>query len=362
MRLPAMLLSAAFACLAGGAVEFGMAPSHIAESPAGLLKHPEQWRPVWKQLALFKVYDAQLSGKSWAKPVDPALLTAFLHRTGLRLGVEYGDRFGHFREDAGRRIAADILRTIRPIHEAGGTVSSLHLDGAVVRMLSGVRSGPNGDSGKGRFDLPTAARVVAEVFSHIRRSRPEIRIGLVVNLMNYDWSETVPGALGRWTAESGVYYREVLAAVCSELQKNGDRLDFLEVDAPFNYYELRRSPVTGKPFSGGALLKAIRDWCRDHDVTFHLVVNCEPREPFGDYPDTMSPDQAAAGAARFRQGGLAYLAALEREGIRPDLIVFQSWYRTPVRNLPLSDPDSFTGTVLRFLKSPALPPAERNSR
>ena len=354
MRYLGMLLLAAFAVLPSEGQEFGVAPSHIAESPAELLKYPEKWRSVWESLALFKIYDAQLSGKTWAKPVEPKLLVTFLQKTGLRLGVEYGDRFGHFREDAGRRVAEDILRVIQPIYEAGGTVSSLHFDGAVVRMLSGVRSGPNGDSGEGRFDLKTAAHVVADVFAHIRRSRPEIRIGLIVNIMNYDWSATVPGALGRWTAESGVYYQEVLAAVCAELKKNGDRLDFLEVDAPFNYYELKKSPTTGKPFHGDRLLRTIRDWCRVHDVAFHLVVNCEPREPFGDYPPAMSPEEAAAGATRYRQGGLAYLAALEQAAIRPDLILFQSWYRAPARNLPLSDPDSFIGTVRCFLQSPAL--------
>lgn len=326
------------------AAEYGIAPSHIAAPSNALYRQVEAWREVWSQATLLKIYDVQLRGAKWASQVDPAALAEFLKTSRLKLGVEYGTRFGH---GGGHEVAADILKNIAPLEKAGIKVYSIHLDGAVVRTLQNIKSPPN-PGAPARYELERVAEEIAELFGALRRARPELKIGLVPNLMNWDWSATVPGALGQWSRESGVNYRDALDRIDEALRRRGEKIDFIEVDAPYNYYKLDKT-ISGRKFDGPKLLGEVQSWCRARKIEFHLIVNCEPREPFGDYPETASDQEKRAGAGVFRRGTEAYLRRLGQDGVTPDLLLIQSWYRAPAEVLPMTDRDSFTGIVNNIL-------------
>ncbi|MGE4565337.1 MAG: hypothetical protein AB7F32_10745 [Victivallaceae bacterium] len=326
------------------AAEYGIAPSHIAADPNALFRHPEVWREVWSQTALLKIYDVQLRNAKWASQIDPAALSEFLKTSRLKLGVEYGTRFGH---GGGAEVAADILNNIAPLEKAGIRVHSIHLDGAVVRTLQHIKSPPN-PGAPDRYGLDRVAEEIAALFAALRQARPELKIGLVPNLMNWDWSETVPGALGQWSRESGVNYRDALDRIDAALRRRGEKIDFIEIDAPYNYYKLDKT-TSGRKFDGPGLLKEAQSWCRTRQIEFHLIVNCEPREPFGDYPQNASDREKRAGAEVFRRGTETYLRRLGKDGVTPDLLLIQSWYRAPAQVLPVTDRDSFTGIVKDIL-------------
>ncbi len=322
------------------AAEYGIAPSHIAGDPNALYRDPAAWREVWSRAALLKIYDVQLRGAKWASQVDPAALSEFLKTSRLKLGVEYGTRFGH---GSGKDVAAAILKNIAPLEKAGIKVYSIHLDGAVVRTLRGIKSPPN-PGAPARYELDRVAEEIAELFAALRQARPELKIGLVPNLMNWDWSADVPGALGQWSRESGVCYADALNRIDQAVRRRGDRIDFIEVDAPYNYYKLAKT-ISGRKFDGPGLLGEVQSWCRERNIAFHLIVNCEPREPFGDYPETSSDQEKRAGSEVFRRGTEAYWQRLAKDGVKPDLLLIQSWYRVPAEVLPVTDRDSFSGIV-----------------
>ncbi len=353
MRLWSRLLFCAFglSAFAAEVPAIGLAPSHIAAPTNPLLAAPEAWQEVWKEAKLLKIYDVQLLGVNWAKQVDPALLAGFSAATGLSVGMEFANGFGRYpNEGYGRVVAQDCLRTMAPVFEAGGRIDSLHLDGAIARTIGNFPSAPNAEWKQSTLSMPEAAREIAELFTEIRRARPGIKIGLVPNLMNWNFSPTAPGALGDWSRETKLDYRDILEAVSAALAERGDRIDFIEIDAPYNYYKLKTSPRTGALIDGAQLLREVEQFCRARSIVFHLVVNCEPREPFGDFAPDATPGELAGGAGVFRRGLLDYIAAVKRDGITPDMLIIQSWYRAPARNLPAGAPDSFTGIAREAIR------------
>ncbi len=342
----------AFAAVSGAEPPaIGLAPSHIAAPANPLLAAPEAWQEVWKKAKLLKIYDVQLLDVKWANPVDPALLTKFSAATGLSIGMEFANGFGRYpNEGYGRAVAQDCLRTMAPVFAAGGRIDSLHLDGAIARTVGNFPSAPNAQWKKSTLSMPQAACEIAEMFAEIRRARPDIKIGLVPNLMNWNFSPTAPGALGDWSRETKLDYRDILEAICAALAERGDRLDFIEIDAPYNYYKLKTSPRTGAPINGAQMLREVEQFCRARGIAFHLIINCEPREPFGDFAPDAAPEELAKGANIFRQGVLDYLAAIKRDRITPDMLIIQSWYRAPARNLPIDAPDTFTAIARDAIK------------
>ncbi len=344
--LSALTLSILAAAPGAETPAIGIAPSHIAAPTNPLLASPEAWRDAWDGAKLFKIYDVQLLDVKWANPVDPALLAKFSAATGLSVGMEFANGFGRYpNEGYGRAVAQDCLRNMAPVFAAGGKIDSLHLDGAIARTIGDFPSAPNAKWKKSSLSMPDAAREIAEMFTEIRRAHPDIKIGLVPNLMNWNFSPTAPGALGDWSRETKLNYRDILEAIAAALAERGDRIDFIEVDAPYNYYKLKTSPRTKAPIDGAQLLREVEEFCRAHKIAFHLIINCEPRAPFGDFASDATAEELAGGAKVFRQGALDYLAAIKRDKITPDLLMIQSWYCAPAQNLPLGAPNTFTAIV-----------------
>ncbi len=94
----------------------------------------------------------------------------------------------------------------------------------------------------------------------------------------------------------------------------------------------------------GFEVKRIEDRCRSHGIAFSLI-----------YWSADEPRLARAGQSSprtWRTGILKQKTAYAQAGGAPDQIVIESWLHVPASALPESDPDTFTGSVLEFLKKP----------
>ena len=301
----------------------GVTASHIAE-PAGPMFLPDApWKEGRAGVELYKFYGVQAVGVDWATELNVADFVAFCNRNDLRMACEFGNFFvGQTRlsDSAFEHAKAQL----DPIVAAGGKVYSVDLDGPVCRTVKGIIKDANA------LELEEAARELARFFSLVRRRYPGIKIGLIPNLPNWDYSEELAGYNGHNTDLSGHTYLAVLTAVCQALDEAGDQMDFVEVDCPYNYYREQRTRKEDAPVDNAKKLRALGQLCAEYDLEFRLIVNAEHR---------------GGGGQAFHQLTTEYVRALRRDGVFPDGFIIQSWYDKPDKNLPETEAGTFTNTV-----------------
>ena len=134
---------------------------------------------------------------------------------------------------------------------------------------------------------------------------------------------------GRFTERSGHTYKEVLETVYRRLSQVGDRIDFLEVDFPYDYYKERERLESNVPIDNRKSLLAVQKWCEDHDVRFHLIVNAAPQRRATSVHDLT----------------LEYVRRRKQDGVFPDVFIIQSWFSAPSRFLPETRKDTFMGSA-----------------
>ena len=308
--------------LAAKAYEIGVAPSHVAAPPASLFDAPDQWRTVASQVSLFKYYGVQFLDTDWATQLEPEKLVAFAASKEMRVGCEFGD-FSPRRRGA-KDLAATAFRQLDPVVEAEGRISSIHLDGPIRRMIQGVQDQPHA------LSLDQIAERLVGFWGELGSRYPDLRIGLVVNLPNWDYTRDFSGYNGHFTDRSGLTYAEALDAVHGSLSEAGMKMDFLEIDCPYQYYRETRTRKGDAAVNNAGKFAAIQRWCQERDIKLHLVLNAEPRN---------------GGARLFHELTCEYVRHLRRDGIFPDVFVVQSWYREPEQNLPEDTPFTFMHTT-----------------
>ena len=86
-------------------------------------------------------------------------------------------------------------------------------------------------------------------------------------------------------------------------------------------------------------LASIAATCHAHGGTFGFIINGNNGEK-----DPAAYDQGFAKASQ------QALATLKAHGLRPDRIIYESWYRGPYRLVPDTDPTTFTGSARLLAK------------
>lgn len=243
------------------------------------------------------------------------------------------------------------MRQIEPIHDAGGRVSSMHVDGAIRRAL--------GFGGVERRSLPfeEAIEQVVRFWGELGERYPEMEIGLITNFPNWDYTEDLHGYVGRFTDKTGITYHQAVSALREKIEAAGGELAFIEVDCPYSYYEKERTHHGDAPRDNPRMLRRLGRWCRQHGIGYHLIVN----ESAASHKLELNEQQRRTHSQRLRDGTLAYFRRLHRDRIFPDLFHIQSWYAVPDRQLPGTEPLTFTATALdasqlieqRFPRKPA---------
>lgn len=302
--------------------KIGVAPSHVTTSPNFLLNNTSQWAFVANQIDFYKYYGVQLSNSSHFSSLNPKLLATFAKEEKISLGCEFGDF--HLSQNMTEIVVQAAFNQLDPVFQNGGRVDSLHLDGPIRRMLQGVQDDPHA------LSLGEISSLLVKFWKKVKLRYPEIRIGLVTNLPNWDYTEKLHGWNGHYTDSSGVSYLQALQEVHSALLEAGQEMDFLEIDCPYNYYREVRTRNGDAVVYNAAKLSHIENWCVNNGIQFHLVVNAEPRK---------------AGGKGFYDLTCEYVQRLHQDKIYPDSFIFQSWYKEPEKHLPESKKYTFMNTA-----------------
>ncbi len=161
--------------------------------------------------------------------------------------------------------------------------------------------------------------------------------------------QAYPGSrLGDVEPYPALKYDEIVGAV-EGIQKGSARrgirgLDFLRLDVDWDLMERTGS-------GSWAEVKRIEDTCRAKRIAFSLI-----------YWAADQPRLAQAGRAAkmdWRSGVLHQSRAYAQAGGRPDEIVIESWLQVPEHAVPETQPETFTASVLDFLR--AFPPRASKS-
>jgi len=310
----------------------GIAPSHITKPTAPLFgERINEWDEVRRQIDFYKVYSLQAVPPDWATPLPVDAFAQFAKEHHIAVDAE----FGNFRPGVGAgKAAAERARAMHTwMKHRGVQMRALHLDGPIRRMMGCDRETVDG------LDLKQAAEELAEFLVECRKTFPKTRIGLITNFPNWHYTPEQPGMLGTWSNQSGVHYRDALEAVYLAAKRKGTCFDFVEVDCPWNYYRAKanRTDPTRR-VDNAVKFKALQRWCEQQGVEFWLVVNYDtnPQKVAG---------KPELGNRLFHDETLAYIRRLRRDGIFPDCLTIQSWYKLPVEHLPEDGGYSFMHTA-----------------
>ncbi len=301
--------------------EIGIAPSHLTVSPDSLFTQPLAWKEVYEAVDFYKYYGQQVTPDTfvWRTRINPAFFVDFSTSQKIKISCELGSF--HL---GGR--SAELLTDLQlqPILEAGGTITALHLDGPVRRLIKGINKHLQAMS------LQQVAERMVEFWQNIHRKYPGIEIGLIANLPNWDYTRQLPGYSGRFSDSTGYTYRQVLDTLYNTLTNAGEKIAFIEVDCPYNYYRKKRTLRNDGVVNNGQKLRALQVWCQQRNIQLHVIINSEASD---NSPKT------------YHDNTLKYLLALRRDRIFPDKFLFQSWYDIPAENLPESGKYTFMNTV-----------------
>jgi hypothetical protein len=267
--------------------------------------------------------------------------------------VEFGSFGINGGKNEGAKSAENAIKRLQPIFNSGKPIKSLHLDGPIRRMVKEVKK-LYGEvpANEIALDLDDISKEMVVFFKEVHKKWPELDIGLIVNLPNWDYNEKLRGSIGIWTDSCGIYYEDVLTQIYEVLTEAGERLAFIEIDCPYNYYIMDKTGYgEAGPCDTPEQFRLIQKWCRNREVKLNLVVNTYPYESVKESDlAVLESDEVTAANLRFREGVLDYIRKVRNDGVYPDLIMIQSWYRAPVKNLPETEKGTFMNTALDAAK------------
>ena len=132
-------------------VRVGLGPSHIVGSPDPMFVEEglEGWEQTRKAIDFYKFNWKQLepekhsqSRHEWAK-LTPGPFIRTMDRDGISYGSEFNQLYYVLAEDdIGKAAAKLVIDGHKPLTDAGGQISSLHVDGA-FRILCGPIYNPD---------------------------------------------------------------------------------------------------------------------------------------------------------------------------------------------------------------------------
>jgi hypothetical protein len=127
---------------------------------------------------------------------------------------------------------------------------------------------------------------------------------------------------------------EGVQKICAQQGVNG--LNFLRLDVDWDRMERKNE-------GSWAEVKRVEDWCHSRGMDFSLIY-WSANQPRLDREGQATPDV-------WRTGMLLQGRAYAQAGGMPDQVVIESWLHVPRRAVPETNPDTFTGSVLEFLRT-----------
>jgi len=311
-----------------------------------LVDEGADWEFVRKHLDGIKVYIGALArGRSHILTDDELTrLVKMLNETGLKLAIECGGPLGHVPvdENNGRKSAEIALRAVRKVHEAGGTVHFLDMDGPVRRLLA--TGSHRFDFGKrykwkGFTEIQPCADQLMSFMAVVRQEYPGIQCFALTNFPNWGYK----GGLsyhGRYENRQdwGDYF-DVVSTIVPRAKAEKLPLVAVTVDNPYDYAIGERPSATLKDPGQVNWMRRIVDlerYVEGQGLDFNLIVNCEAG--------------AKESSERFCKDTLAYLDAYRAAGGSAKRYFVQTWMKYPDRVVPESEPYTLTWLAAEVIK------------
>jgi len=310
-------------------------PSHITDDPNLLFSSNAEWKEVQQRMDIFNIYGGQLfKSHRLFRRIYPKKLVEFTRQINKPIGIEHGGfsfGFNFFTNNIGIQSADRAVEFYESVYKNGGEICYLHLDGPFRRLLN-VGAPP-----KQKMKIPLnkkqSIKETVNFFIQFHKNYPKVKLGLISNLPNWDYSDELKGYNGHWTAGSGINYSDLLNEFNIALEKAGEELAFLEVDCPYQYYVAKKSGNGKEKINNKKKFTLIQNWCKKNNVLFSLVIN---------YDSNLSEDKSGK---EFYEGVMNYIKELRKDSIFPDVFILQSWYKIPAKNLPENENYTFMKTT-----------------
>jgi hypothetical protein len=246
---------------------FGMGPSHIISSPDSLFAEGlEDWKQCRESLDLYKFNWKQLQPEkhtdqpqyNWGK-LTAGPFVRVMKKNKIGILSEFNQfHYAVLADDIAREAARIVIEGHKPLTEAGGELYGLSVDGMFRILVGGIFTGTQ--AGYQPISLEEACQVLSRFIAEIHREWPDCRVAWTVNLPNWRYSRKFDYFDGSdyTTRMGGLYFMDALESFQATLEKNGEKLGYLEVDYP--YFHFAKNPRNGEKF------RDLQEWCRDHDL------------------------------------------------------------------------------------------------
>lgn len=302
-----------------------------------VLNNPEQWAKCAENAELFLVWDGQLLGdKGWINNLDIKKLVEVLKKQNLNLGIEYSLFGGPDKTVSQGAAAAEFLikNMLDKIYAEGGSVHSLHLDGPEYRLLKGLHRHP--ESG---LTLEEFAGEMLLFYQTVHKKYPHIKIGLISDPHAWNYDKDTFGYIGVYTQKSKLYLKDVLNAVYEKLKANNENIAFIETDQPYPYYIRKQTLDKKNSVDAKKAFLAIQEWCKTRKIDLMCIINTEPKYT-GDGKN-LSEEQINESNTQYAKDCIDYIKTLHADGIAPDWLVMETWYKIPAKNIPETKEGTF---------------------
>ena len=313
------------------------APATVG-SPDPLFTEPCTWPALRDNIDGYKYYGRQFMGPK-ERRLDAKAFARFTTKAKFVVGVEFGHMFlppKGSKQEPWRRWLTEAIAEIQPVFDAGGRVDTVHIDGAIRRLL-----GHGGGGGIPQRGLPydQAMDQFVRFWVALEKNYPGIQIGYIVNFPNWDYTNQYHGLVGHFTDKSGRYFHDIISDFHTKLTKAGGTISFLEVDCPYMYYSAKKTHTGDAPVDNPGKIRALERWCDGRKIDLYMIVN---EQCLAHNAKNPTPEQIAEHTRRFIDNSLLYVQAIKDDGITPELFLIQSWYGVPRVHVPETQPGTMT--------------------
>jgi len=340
-----------FCCESVAKPRIGFGPPTIPfqeSDPSEFVNHPELWPELAKNSELYLALDGQLiSAGNWLKRLDVKKFVEMLKTQNLKLGIEYslwGDKECEKMEQGVYSANRMIYHILDRIYAEGGSVYSLHLDGADARMMKG-----NHRLAEQGLTLEEYTEVILSFFQTVHKKYPDIKIGFIIDPKGWDYDKDSPCFFNIGsTANTGIYLEDLINAVYNKFKEHNEPIGFISLDCPYPYYKYERSYDHKQDVDCPAAIFRLQEWCKERNLPLMPIVNTEPRhsKPL----EELTPEEILDTNRAYREDCFKYIRALHADGINPEWILLESWYAVPTKNVPENEEGSFFHTTNECIK------------
>jgi len=307
------------------------------------IAHPEDWAFCAEKSSELMVSEGVILDRVGVPKVDVNVLIETAKKTNQTIAIEFS-LFGHNKalEDKinqGARAGKLVIeKLLKPIYQAGGEVGVLYLDGPDYRLLKGLHK-----FSENALNLEEYAQAMILFYQTIHKFDPMIKIGFIIDPKAWDFDKDTIGCHNVYTRKSGIFLEDNLNALYDAFAKSDEKIDFLCTDCPYWYYTQKQNLRDKRPVSQKENFLKLQSWCVERKMDFRIIVNDHPK--LKGEVDNFTTEQKAESNESYQESCLNYINDLYADGIRPNWIVFNCWYKVPTKNSPETTSYTFFNTT-----------------